>query len=234
MNKKQSMTIPTFVWVLIGIIVVSIIFLIAVHIPFTGKIDKYNKDHASATSLIEQYKDYLARAAEVQSNIDQMMKECSEMNEELTINASKTTDDFRVMLQNLDYDLSTLSVTKGRADSKGRVSATGDPLYVTTIRYAFTANETKLLDTLKYFESESNGAYFVSKLSVKEETTTNKNQTAESGQTQVSQQSISSAGRLYSATLEIQLYYFDMSKNKAALAASKISKAAASSSKASA
>lgn len=230
MNKKQSVTIPTFVWVLAGILVVCIIFLIAVHMPFTGNIDKYNKDHESATSLIEMYKDYLSRAAEVQSDIDQMMKECSEMNEELTINASKTTADFRDMLQNLDYDLSTLSVTKGKADSKGRVSATGDPLYVTSIRYSFTSTETKLIDTLKYFESESDGAYFISKLNISEDVPKGTT-TAESGQTETSQQSVSGANRLYTTTLEIQLYYFDMSKNKAMMAASA---AAASSSKASA
>ena len=214
MDKKQSITIPKFVWAILLIVVVCIIFLVAVQIPFSQKIDKYNSDHASADAQINMYKDYLSRAKEVQTSIDNMKKECEEKNAALTINAEKTADDIRDMLKDLGYDLSSLSIAERQADSEGRVSATGDPLYVTTIRFSFTATEKKLIETLKYFESESNGSYFVSKISVTEEdkkATTPTEQEATEG----SKQATTSADRMYVSTLEIRLYFFDVTKNQA-------------------
>lgn len=212
-NKKQSFTIPKFMYVLGVILLVCIIFLFAVQMPFSGKIEKYNKDHESATSQINMYKDYLERASEVQDSINQMRAYCDEMNEKLTINASKTVDDVRDMLKNLDYDLTSLTVTEGKADSKGRVSATGDPLYVTSIKFTFTATEKKLIETLKYFESESEGSYYISKIIVEEEKKKTTTATV-SGAVEGSQQSVDGADRLYVTNLEIQLYFFDMTKNK--------------------
>ncbi len=214
MDKKQSFTIPKFVWVILLILVICIIFLVAVQIPFSQKIDKYNSDHASADSQINMYKDYLARADEVQAKIDEMKAECEKKSAALTINADKTADDIRDMLKDLDYDLSSLSINERKPDSEGRVSATGDPLYVTTIKFSFTTTEKKLIETLKYFESESNGSYFVSKVSVSEEkttATTTEGETAAEG----SKQTAESADKLYVTTLEIQLYFFDLTKNQA-------------------
>ncbi len=208
MDKKQSFTIPKFVWVLLIILVACILFLILVQIPFNQKIDKYNSDHASADAQIKIYKDYLARSKEVQASIVSMKKECEEKNKALTINADKTADDIRDMLKDLDYDLSSLSINERRPDSEGRVSATGDPLYVTTIKFSFISTEKKLIETLKYFESESDGSYFVSKIAVSEQ------EESEKGN-DVSQQSVASADKLYVTSLEIQLYFFDMTKNQA-------------------
>ncbi len=214
MDKKQSFTIPKFVWVILFILVVCIIFLVAVQIPFSQKIDKYNSDHASADSQINMYKDYLDRANEVQAKINEMKDECEKKSAALTINADKTADDIRDMLEDLGYDLSSLTINERKPDSEGRVSATGDPLYVTTIKFSFTTTEQKLIETLKYFESESNGSYFVSKVSVSEEqmqATTTEGETAAEG----SKQTTESADKLYETTLEIQLYFFDMTKNQA-------------------
>ena len=202
MDKKQSFTIPKFVWVILFILVVCIIFLVAVQIPFSQKIDKYNSE------------DYLDRANEVQAKINEMKDECEKKSAALTINADKTADDIRDMLEDLGYDLSSLTINERKPDSEGRVSATGDPLYVTTIKFSFTTTEQKLIETLKYFESESNGSYFVSKVSVSEEqmqATTTEGETAAEG----SKQTTESADKLYETTLEIQLYFFDMTKNQA-------------------
>lgn len=213
MDKKQQITIPKFLWVLAGILVVCIIFLIAVQIPFSGKIDKYNSDHASATSQIEQWKDYLARSEEVTKKVEEMKAECSKLNENLTINVSKTADDIRDMLKNVDYDAQSFSVSEGKADRKGGTSATGDPLYVTNIRFTFTASEKKLIETLNYFEVQSKGSYYVSKISIKEKAEDEKQ--LSSALDAASKQTITSGNKVYSANVQMSLYYFDPSKNKA-------------------
>ncbi len=210
MENKQQVKIPKFIWALAVILVISIIFLIAVQIPFSQKIDTYNKEHASAEAQISQYKDYIERTAEVKSKISQLQKDVSETNARLTVNASKTADDVRDMLKNIDYDFSTLSVQEGQPDDEGRVSETGDPLYATSITFSFTATQQKLIDTLKYFESESDGSYFITHMNIKEP-----DDFTDTGE-ESSKASVPASSQLYVTTLEIKLYYFDLTQNQSA------------------
>ncbi|MBQ8134581.1 MAG: hypothetical protein IJ192_09285 [Clostridia bacterium] len=210
MENKQQVKIPKFIWGLAVILVISIIFLIAVQMPFSQKIDTYNKDHASAEAQISQYKDYIERTAEVKSKISKLQKDVSETNAKLTVNASKTADDIRDMLKNIDYDFTTLSVQEGQPDEEGRMSETGDPLYATSITFSFTATEQKLIDTLRYFESESDGSYFITNMNIQEPV-----DFADTGE-ESSKASAPTSAQLYVTTLEIKLYYFDLTQNQSA------------------
>lgn len=165
-NKKPQINIPKYIWIIAAILAVCLIFLIFVQVPFSNKLPKYNEAHASAVSQINQYNDYLARADEVQKSIDSMKQKYEKESEKLFVNATKTSDDIRSMLKKLNYDLSTLSVQKGVVDASGTVSSTGDPLYSTVINFEFTATKQKMLETFNYFESESNGSYYISELNI--------------------------------------------------------------------
>lgn len=215
MDKKQQVSLPKFIWVLAGILVVCIIFLIAVQIPFSQKIDTYNKDHASAESQISVYEDYLKRADTVKKQIEELKKEISAKNEKLSIDPNKTVDDIRDLLEKHDMDLSTLNISEGFADPEGGVSASGDPLYVTTVTYTFTASRQKLQEALTYFESESKGAYFITNISVVKR----EERAVEESGAESSKVSVTPAGTLFDTTLTISLYYFDPTKNEAASAA---------------
>ena len=210
MENKQQMKIPKFIWALAVILVICLIFLIAFQVPFSQKIDTYAKDHASAEAQISQYKDYIARSTEVKSKISKLQKEVSETNVKLTVNASKTADDVREMLKNIDYDFSTLSVQEGQPDEEGRMSETGDPLYATSITFSFTSTEQKLVETLKYFESKSDGSYFITRMNIKKP-----EKYSDTGE-ESSKTSVPSASQLYVTTLEIKLYYFDLTQNQSA------------------
>ncbi|MDD6488611.1 MAG: hypothetical protein PUG48_02195 [Clostridia bacterium] len=202
MDNKQQINIPKYIWIIAAILVVCIIFLIFVQVPFSNKLPAYQSTHASAVSQISQYNDYLARADEVQKSIDNMKKEYEKESDKLFVNAKKTSDDIRTMLKKLDYDLSTLSVQKGVADKEKRVSSTGDPLYSTVITFDFTATKQKMIETLKYFESESNGSYYISQLSLnktEDKTTTDK----------TSETSVKSSAQTYDVSLKMNLYYFN-------------------------
>lgn len=202
MDKKQ-LTIPTFVWVIAVAAILSILFIIFVQVPYNKQAPKYDADHASAQSEISMYKDYLARADQVSKQNAEMSKQYQELSNEMFINATQTADDVRTMLGKLGYSLSTLSVTEG--SDTGVISSTGNPLYVTNIGYTFTTTKQKALETLKYFEEESQGAYFISSL--------NFSKVNADSDTQISSAK-SSASDLYTVNLTISLYYYDPSKNK--------------------
>ncbi|MGN1456342.1 MAG: hypothetical protein ACI4XP_00155 [Acutalibacteraceae bacterium] len=197
-NKKPQINIPKYIWIIAAILAVCLIFLIFVQVPFSNKLPAYNAAHTSAVAQISQYNDYLARADEVQKNIDAMKKMYEKESNKLFINATKTSDDIRAMLKKLDYDLSTLSVQKGVADAAGRSSSTGDPLYSTVINFSFTATKQKMLETFKYFESESNGSYYISQLSI-----------SKGSQDNNGQESVKATEESYVVNLTMNLYYFN-------------------------
>lgn len=221
MDKKQ-VTIPKFIWVIAGILVVSIIFLIAVQMPFSQKIETYNKDHASAESQISQYEHYLAEADSITKAVEQTEKECSELKEKITVEPDKTVDDIRDLLAKHDMDLTTLSITDGVPDQQGGVSASGDPLYVSTLTYNFTSSEKKLIETLDFFEKESKGSYFISNIAISQQDEKKDAATTEESSTV----SVAPASQLYNTTLTIKLYYFDTTaseKSKASTGSSEAS-----------
>lgn len=193
-KNKQQLKIPGFAIAIAVIFVVSLLFLIFVFMKFTGSIDTYNRDHASATSQISVYQDYLNRKTEVEEKIAKMKAEFEAKSATLTVNPRSTLDDIRNMLVNLGYDLSTLSVGAPSPDGAGRMSATGDPLYVTNISYNFTTTEEKMLETIRYFEDESDGSYFISGITLSDNTT-------DGGE------------KLYTVGMTISLYYFNSEEN---------------------
>ncbi len=209
MDKKQ-VKIPKFIWVLVGILVVSIIFLIAVQMPFSQKIETYNKDHQSAESQISQYAYYLKNAETITAAVEKTEAECSEKNEKLTVDPNKTVDDIRDLLAKHEMDLTTLNITEGVPDDQGGVSASGDPLYVSTLTYSFTSSEKKLIETLDFFERESKGAYFISNIAISQQ---EDKAVPDASGAESSVVSVSPASQLYNTTLTIKLYYFDASKN---------------------
>ena len=196
MNKKQSkqqLVIPGFVWAIAVIIILCIVFMFLVQAPFSEKIDKYNSDHESAQSKIAMFEDYLARADQVEADIARMKEEYNEESKKLFINAYQSPDDIRNMVNKLGLQPDSVTVTEGRVDGQGRVSSTGDPLYVTSVNITFSGTEADLLSTLDYFELESDGSYYVENLSVTEVRSSTEKVTSE---------------QRYNVALTLSLYFF--------------------------
>lgn len=227
MDNKQQVTIPKFIWALAGILVVCIIFLIAVQVPFSQKINTYNADHASAESQISEYEYYLKNAETITAEVVKIEKECSEKNAKLSVAPEKTIDDIRDLIAKHNLSLQALTITEGVPDKQGGVSASGDPLYVSTIKYNFIDTQQKIIEALRYFENESKGAYILSAINIEEELL---DDTVTSGEDS-SKVSAPSAQKLFDTTFTIKLYYFDLTKNAGASAAKSSSSSSSASSK---
>lgn len=204
MEKKQ-LQIPKFIWVIAAILVIAIIFLLAVQIQFNQKIDKYNSDHASATSQINLYNDYLDRASQVQSDIDEMKRQYESQNTKLFANAERSPDDFRVGLEKYHYDIYGVSIASGVPDSQGRSTVAGAPLYSNNISFKFVGTEDIIRSTLDYLELEADGSYYISSVSISPPILKGENKQASA---------IDTANAQYEATVALSLYYFDMGSAK--------------------
>lgn len=247
MDKKQQISIPKYIWVIAGILVICIIFLIVVQVPFSQKLGDYNKKHDSAAAEISKYNYYLANASQISKSIVEMSKEYETKSEKLFVNGTKTADDIRTMIEKLDYEPTSVSVQPGVQDSEGRMSSAGDPLYTTIVKLTFTATEEEIINTLKYFESESKGSYYISQISVKpaqesqdiaivsedEESQASgdgseaaSSSSASSSKTSIPNSDNTDNGDKIDAELTINLYYFNQAMNVGTSSASDESSAA--------
>ena len=202
MDKKKP-AVPKYLIVIILILVACLIFLVAVRMPFAQKLPVYTSNHESATAEINKYKDYLARYDEVEKSIQAMKLEFEEKSKSLYIKPNETADDIRDMLNNVAVNITSFNVSEGVEDDSGAISATGDPLYNTTISVNFDATRQKMIETFRYFESESKGSYYISSISV------SKDVPDTSGET-----SIKSSEETFTVHINIFLYYFNEEMNK--------------------
>lgn len=200
-NKKQSAQIPGAVWVILGIFVIAIAFLIIVQLPFNEKKPKYEKDHASATAQISTYEDYLRRYEEVEAQIAEMKAEYDTKSKGLYIKPNETADDIQQMLTSTNVSLQSFDVQEGVADASGAISGVGDPLYNTDIRISFTSSREKMIETFKYFESQSKGRYFITNVSVAKHDDRKES-------------SMQSAEKLFDVSMVVRLYYFNEEMNQ--------------------
>lgn len=211
MDKKE-IKIPGYIWIIAVILVACILFLIFVQVPFSKQYPVYETNHNSAVSQIMVYEDYNSRADEVQKKINENKAKYIEESQKLFINAKTTSEDIRKMLKKLDYDLSTLTVSAGVEDAQGRTSSTGDPLYSTQINFAFNATYQKLLDTLDYFETQSDGSYYISSMVIAEANDKNSDSSKAA--------SVASTSKNYTVQLTMNLYYFSPNLETASSVAS--------------
>ena len=165
MDKKQ-LKIPTYFLVIIFALILCIIFVFVVQIPFSQKLDTYNRDHESVTAQISKYNDYLNRANEVSTKNAEMKAEYEANSRKLFSNANMSPDDIRDALTAFNYDLVSLDISEGVVDPKGRSAVAGEPLYLTNVKYKFIGTEDNIRSTLDYLETQSEGAYFVNDISV--------------------------------------------------------------------
>ncbi len=198
MNKK-GFTIPKYFFVILAIVLACAIFLFAVQLPFANKkLPEYTQKHNAAQAQINQWKDYMSRAKEVQASIDDMKAQYAEKSNQLSVDPDKTIDDIKDMLANMGYDPGTVSVAHGQADSQGRVAETGEALLETAITFNFSATKTDMLDTFKYFESESKGSYYITAITI----------SPIGGAAGVDESRTSS--EMYSVQMSLTLYYFEV------------------------
>ena len=165
MDKKQ-LKIPTYFLVIIFALILCIIFVFVVQIPFSQKLDTYNRDHESVTAQISKYNDYLNRANEVSTKNAEMKAEYEANSRKLFSNANMSPDDIRDALAAFNYDLISIDVSEGVVDPNGRSAVAGEPLYLTNVKYKFIGAEDNIRSTLDYLETQSEGAYFVNDISV--------------------------------------------------------------------
>ena len=202
MNNKKQLKISGFIIAIAVILVMSIVFLIAVQVPFLQQKDGFEKKHASATSKINYYNSYLSNASAIESNIASMIEEYQTKNPILYDNATKTPNEIRTVLEKMKYELTSLSIATGVADSQGRKTVEGGKLMYTSVNFRFSGTKDDLKKSLDYLEMDADGTYYIISVAA--------DPTIESGSTTTtSTKGVAGSGIKYDFTIQMALYYFE-------------------------
>lgn len=164
---KKEAKIPTYIWALVGIIVVAVIFLIVVQIPFISAQPKLEKQHQEDSQTIQLYKDTLADIENYRTKIEDLKAEYSKLNDELNVNASRSPKEIVDMLKKCKVGYDSFQISKPTVDKQGRKNTANDALYSTDVKLKFTVTSKQLIDILDYFETVSDGSYYVDKINLK-------------------------------------------------------------------
>lgn len=202
MNNKKQIKISGYIIVIAVVLVLSIIFLIAVQVPFLQQKEGYETKHASATSKINYYNSYLSNASNVEASIAAMLEEYQTKNPILYSNGIKTPYEVRTILKTLKYTLTSLSVSAGNEDDQGRTTVEGGRLFSTGINFTFSGTREDLKKTLDYLELKANGSYYINNIDVEP--------AVDAGSTDGgSTTGVAGAGAKYNFSIEMSLYYFE-------------------------
>lgn len=166
MENKGS--IPKYIFALIAIILVCLIFLFVVQVPFLSAQPQLEKQHQADASQLQIYQNAYANRESLTSEVQSMKEKYESDSASLFVNANKSPSDIMKMLSSSKTDPTTYSISEPRADKKGRKSSGGDTLYSTDVSIVFDSLDDVEIETvLNYFESVSNGAYYVDEVSIK-------------------------------------------------------------------
>lgn len=166
MENKGS--IPKYIFALIAIILVCLIFLFVVQMPFLSAQPQLEKQHQADASQLQIYQDAYANRESLAADVKSMKEKYESDSASLFVNANKSPSDIMKMLSSSKTEPTTYSISEPRADKKGRKSSGGDTLYSTDISIVFDSLDDVEIETvLNYFESVSNGAYYVDEVTVK-------------------------------------------------------------------
>lgn len=201
MNSKKQIKVSGFIIAIAVIIVLAIIFLIAVQVPFMQKYDDYQTKHESATSKINYYNSYLAKASQIEASIAEMLEEYQTKNPILYSNATTSPSEIRTMLKNLKYDIDSLSISTGVQDELGRSTVEGGRLFYTGINFKFSGTRDDLKKTLDYLELKAGGTYYINSISVEP--------AMDDGLTQTSTVVKTGQNADYDFNIQMGLYYFE-------------------------
>ena len=220
MNNKKQLKISGFIIAIAVILVMSIIFLIAVQVPFIQNYDGYQDNHASATS-----NSYLDNSATVESNIASMMEEYQKKNPILYSNATKTPNEIRSILKNLKFEITALSISTGNEDALGRTTVEGGRLFSTSINFRFSGTKEDLKKSLDYLELKADGAYYINGIDAEPYIASNSAAGTTSGEDNsvTSVATTTSKTAKYDYTVSMSLYYFEKVDLEAAVSSSQSS-----------
>lgn len=159
-------SIPKSFIVFIVIAAVFIVYLCTILMPSISKIPQYQSEHDSAVATIANYEDVLKNQDSEEKKVNKLTEQYNKKQETLFVDSKTSIEDLQSIFKSLGINMLSLTRGDGVADTKGRTSTGGIPLYSTSLSFSYngTVNTTKSL--IHYLEKESKGCYFINSVNM--------------------------------------------------------------------
>lgn len=226
--ENNKGVIPKYIFALIAIVLVCLIFLFVVQIPFLSEQPKLEKQHQADASQLQIYQNAYAGRESLTAEINSMKEKYESDSASLFVNANQSPSDIIKMLSQSKTEPTTYKISDPKADKKARKSSGGDTLYSTDISIVFDSLDDVEIETvLNYFESVSNGAYYVDDVNIKaiekKQTVSDKENADDKKEESKKEESKSNSTKdvitslyytgKYEVSITLKLYYFISAEN---------------------
>lgn len=154
--------VPKFVFVLLGLIIVTILFYVFVGLPLMNNYPKFEKDHNEAVAQVQTYEEVLKNQKTIEEKIKVLNYQWERKQKKMFVDAESSVEDLQQAFKKMNIDMLSFSRGGEVKDSQGRTTQSGVPLYTINLSYSFKGTVDTALELLDYVENKSNGCYFVS------------------------------------------------------------------------
>ena len=168
-NQFDVKKIPKFFYLLIGTILALVLFIILVATPLIQDGPSMQAAHTKHLQTVRDYENALKLQASIEDEIEKNKKEYEKQKKELFVDLDTSSREIEQYCRNKDIDLNSYNLSKPQTDPQNRVSTGGYPVKTVEISLSYTDTYEKTLNLLKYFETGSNGCYYVKSCSLLEE-----------------------------------------------------------------
>ncbi len=165
-NQFDAKKIPKFIYLLIGTIIALALFSIFVARPLIRDHSKMTSAHQTHLKKVKDYDNALQQEKLIRAEIEKNQKECKNKEKELFVDLDTSSREIEAYCREKKIDLSSYNLSEPRLDSQNRLSTGGYPVETVDISLTYTDTYEKTLNLLKYFETGSNGCYYIKSCSL--------------------------------------------------------------------
>ncbi|MEE1281695.1 MAG: hypothetical protein UHK60_05505 [Acutalibacteraceae bacterium] len=165
-NQFSANKIPKFLYLLFGTFAAIIIFIIFVAMPLVQDGPSMQSAHQKHLQTVREYDNALKLEDSIEQEIKKNQAEFKTKEKNLFVDLDTSSREIEAYCREKNIDLSSYSLSEPSPDNKNRVSTGGYPVETVDISLSYIDTYEKTLNLLKYFETGSNGCYYVKSCSL--------------------------------------------------------------------
>lgn len=168
-NQFDAKKIPKFVYLLFGTFAALIIFVIFVATPLIKNGASMQQAHREHLQKVREYDNALQLQSSIEDEIKKNQSEFKIKEKELFVDLDTSSREVEQYCREKDIELKSYNLSEPKEDSLNRVSTGGYPVETVDISLSYTDTYEKTLNLLKYFETGSNGCYYIKSCSLSQD-----------------------------------------------------------------
>ncbi len=145
---------------LLGLVLVLLLYFYLIFLPMSARVAQLNLQHEQNTAKLQLYQKELLQADQLNESINTLQAELDKLKSTTSISGKNAADDLGKAMNDTGVVPIQLQIGNETVD-KSKTSGTGEPVCSVPISLQVNCSQEQLQQLLDYFETKSQGAYYV-------------------------------------------------------------------------